>query len=740
MKRLAFSLAAFGCASWLTVATNGSARAQDLPPEPKPAAVAPAGEAPANDENVETLTRGPVHEAFAQAVTPPVEDGLVIDKQPPEMIEEIPPSERPEGDNIAWIPGYWGWDDERKDFIWISGIWRAMPPGREWVPGYWTQVDGGHKWIPGYWADATTTEVQYLPPPPETVDAGPNTQPPTGDEIWIPGCWVWQDNRYVWRAGYWAEGHQNWIWTNAHYCYTPRGYVYIPGYWDYTLANRGILYAPAYFRTMPRGFVYSPRLVVNTGLFVDHLFLRPTYRHYYFGDFYAANYRGRGILPWFVFHNSRYGFDPIYSYNRWRYRDDRDWARRIESRYENLRDREDGRPPRTFADWQRRNRDNDNNRNALLTASVQDLLKVNNDLNWRLNQISDADRRDTGRRSRDLDEYRQQRMKLEADKTARRDNEKGADTVRLLKPPISNDADARPNLNDAGRDLPGRENRDTVIPPGRDNADRPGRDNADRPGRDDPGRNNEEMPDRDRPRLDTPQPERPERPDREDRPQRPDRPERPGITPRPELPMPERPMADLPVAPPSNDEPVAEPRDRVVPKAERPTERGTDPRDIPREAPKRASDLPGPLNDPRQLPRNPRPGDLRDTPAQPDRSRDIPGPLNDPRSRSREVPRISPRIEREIPKTESPRTLPSPPDVPRTPRDTPRAESPRPNPNPAPRINPTPAPRVNPGPGPGNSPRVAPSPRPNPQPAAPRPNRGGGGEGKGGGGNRGKGD
>ena len=79
-------------------------------------------------EGVQVLTRGPVHEAFAKTVTFDPEPGIVVPKAPPAAIEELPPDQRPEGANVMWIPGYWGWDDERSDFLWVSGVWRALPP------------------------------------------------------------------------------------------------------------------------------------------------------------------------------------------------------------------------------------------------------------------------------------------------------------------------------------------------------------------------------------------------------------------------------------------------------------------------------------------------------------------------------------------------------------------------------------------------------------------------------------
>jgi hypothetical protein len=93
---------------------------------------------PDNDaQGAQVLTRGPVHEAFAGIITFNPQAGIMVTKAPPDVIEELPPEEKPEGDNVTWIPGYWAWDAERSDFLWVSGTWRALPPGRQWMAGYW---------------------------------------------------------------------------------------------------------------------------------------------------------------------------------------------------------------------------------------------------------------------------------------------------------------------------------------------------------------------------------------------------------------------------------------------------------------------------------------------------------------------------------------------------------------------------------------------------------------------------
>ena len=235
-----------------------------------------------------------------ETVTYDPEPGIVVPKAPPAAIEELPPDQKPEGDNVAWVPGYWAWDDERSDFLWVSGIWRDLPPGRQWVPGYWGKSAQGFQWTSGYWADAKVTEVQYLPEPPATVETGPNIAAPSADSTWLPGCWMWQRGRYAWRPGFWAAAQADWGWVPAHYVYAPRGYVFVDGYWDYSVGRRGVLFAPVYFK---RTFIRSPGSPTRRRLRSTWACLPTTsscgrsIHHYYFGDYYAANYQAAGFYP-----------------------------------------------------------------------------------------------------------------------------------------------------------------------------------------------------------------------------------------------------------------------------------------------------------------------------------------------------------------------------------------------------------------------------------------------------------
>ena len=109
----------------------------------------------AAQDGVEVLARGPVHEAFAEAVTDRPQATPIVPKQPPKPVDELPAEQKPEGENVQWVPGYWNWDDERSDYLWVSGFWRVPPPNRQWLPGSWRQTDGGWQWVSGSGADAS---------------------------------------------------------------------------------------------------------------------------------------------------------------------------------------------------------------------------------------------------------------------------------------------------------------------------------------------------------------------------------------------------------------------------------------------------------------------------------------------------------------------------------------------------------------------------------------------------------
>lgn len=166
------------------------------------------------------------------------------------------------------------------------------------------------------------------------------------------GNWRYREDRYAWQPGYWEPAQTNWIWIPAHYQWTRRGYVFIDGYWDYSVGRRGVVFAPVRFShdyyDRP-DYSYTPSTVIVLNVFLNHLFVRPSYGHYYFGDYYAPRYRDDGFYASYSYRSGRRGYDPIYTHSLWEHRDDSNWERSRRDDFEYYRDHEEARPPHTWA-------------------------------------------------------------------------------------------------------------------------------------------------------------------------------------------------------------------------------------------------------------------------------------------------------------------------------------------------------------------------------------------------------
>jgi hypothetical protein len=299
---------------------------------------------------VEVQARGPVHEAYAEPSEVHPEPSLVVPKQPPDLIDEVPPDQKPEGDNVVWIGGYWSWDDDRQDFLWVSGFWRVPPPHHQWVPGNWQQVEGGWQWTPGFWAGANQPMLQYLPAPPPPLDAQSSTQPPDDTSTYVPGCWVYRETRYLWRPGFWVTFHPGWVWIPAHYVWTPGGYLLVEGYWDRPLEQRGLLFAPIRIdpALLAANWTYTPYYCVQPDFLLSALFVRPNLCHYYFGDFFEPRYQRRGFIAWVDYRPTRQSYDPNFGYYRQRFATDPGWERNLRTLYTGRREGTIARPPQTL--------------------------------------------------------------------------------------------------------------------------------------------------------------------------------------------------------------------------------------------------------------------------------------------------------------------------------------------------------------------------------------------------------
>ncbi len=406
-----------------------------------------------SQEQPEVETRGPVNEAFAQPVTTDEHSGFIVPKAPPPDIEETPPAERPVGDQFAWIPGYWAWDSDRNEHIWVSGCWRAVPPGKYWVPGYWARMENGWRWVEGFWAPVSEKEIEYLPQPPAVTYVEPPEESP--DMIWVPSCWYWSRGHYTLRAGYWIPARADWVWVPSHYIWTPRGYVFSLGHWDYPLRRRGVLFAPVYFPgNIYSGvrFSYSLSIALDLGNLEFGLFTRPGYGHYYFGDYYDSFYIGIGIFPWFECMTRHTWYDPIYMHDRWRHRKtEPNWWQHERREYERRRSDRNLRPPRTYREMEHRvSRMTESQRRNFEVAAPMNRIIERKTTSFRFRQDRPKARMEIRKQARDVQNYVKERSKWESPVNVRNARPSGerypSPKYREMRSPVNrNERDLKPS-------------------------------------------------------------------------------------------------------------------------------------------------------------------------------------------------------------------------------------------------------------------------------------------------------
>jgi hypothetical protein len=76
-----------------------------------------------------------------------------------------------------------------------------------------------------------------LPPPVITSTAPPALQSEVMGEttvpgyFWIPGVWLWENNRYMWQAGYWSAPRSGYTWVPHHWHQKGHEWHMDGGYW-----------------------------------------------------------------------------------------------------------------------------------------------------------------------------------------------------------------------------------------------------------------------------------------------------------------------------------------------------------------------------------------------------------------------------------------------------------------------------------------------------------------------------
>ncbi|MDC0273326.1 MAG: hypothetical protein P8M30_21250 [Planctomycetaceae bacterium] len=342
-------LVCFAITAILSVNHTLSAQ-QALPPLPQAEPVVP-GTQPEETE----LTRGPIHEAFAQPFEPKSGGEFIVTQTPPEPIEEYPPNQLPESSAYQWVSGYWGWEPDEERFIWISGTWRLAPENMVWSPGYWVEVEGGHTWVSGSWVKEGEVYLMAQVPP-DSREENPG-EPPSAQHFWVPGHWIENQGGFSWNSGFWSRAYAGRVWIPFRYVWTPEGYLVANGYWDYALEDRGVLYSPVEFDQVPGPtYRYTPNVITRVDYLPTHLFVYRNYGHYCFGDYY--NYNRPGVFISWTSRNYR-SYDPLrlffFSFHRDRFDHHR-------NRHDYYHDHADHRPKHTWNDQRNhseRHRDDD---------------------------------------------------------------------------------------------------------------------------------------------------------------------------------------------------------------------------------------------------------------------------------------------------------------------------------------------------------------------------------------------
>ncbi|WP_337177463.1 hypothetical protein [Paludisphaera sp.] len=230
--------------------------------------LAPSLRAEAPGDDLRAMAHGPVHEAFLSPrrdVRPPA-----VPKSPPPPVVEWPASDPPTLD-ARWIDGYWEWDVDTSRFVWVTGTWRVPPPNRFWVNGLWKREADGWRRTPGFWSDRSTDRLVFRAEgPPERRPLDDPGPPPKEGCFYIPGQYVPEGDKLVWRKGFWADSKPGWAWVPASWTRQPEGWIYQAGYWDFPLEERGTLFAPAEpvaEAAEGRALSYRPYTVVSPQLY-----------------------------------------------------------------------------------------------------------------------------------------------------------------------------------------------------------------------------------------------------------------------------------------------------------------------------------------------------------------------------------------------------------------------------------------------------------------------------------------
>lgn len=229
-----------------------------------------------------TVIDGPIHECTLTFPYGPLPQKAVEKTPPKPIFEDIPFQLETYS---VWIHGYWAWNEQKNDYIWITGTWRKPPPEHHWIHGFWKKFEQGWVWISGFWSKPYFDSITFIEnSPPEYVNENPGT-PPKEKSFWMPGYWHYfsDADEYGWVPGNWQDSNPEWVYIPSHYIWQPQGYVFVPGYWDWPLNKLSRIYYPIIIDPLNRNkIIYQPTVYIEPDKTIIFLFNKyPDYLCYF---------------------------------------------------------------------------------------------------------------------------------------------------------------------------------------------------------------------------------------------------------------------------------------------------------------------------------------------------------------------------------------------------------------------------------------------------------------------------
>jgi hypothetical protein len=141
------------------------------------------------------------------------------------------------------------------------------------------------------------------------------------------------------------------VWVPPRYLRAPGGCLFVKGFWDFPLQDRGLLFAPCRInpKWLARRWTHVPNFVVNPDCLLGALFVRPTAHAFFFGDFFDNRWAKQGFIPWVDHQLGKQVPDPNFAYYQRAFQGNNGWEESLRRLYAARFSGDVPRPPGTLA-------------------------------------------------------------------------------------------------------------------------------------------------------------------------------------------------------------------------------------------------------------------------------------------------------------------------------------------------------------------------------------------------------